>query len=120
MLCREKYRLSGCVHGKTFTKCGISRVLKGVQKKFFAPKKKKKQKIRGVQKIFLHPPKKKKKFLGRKNFFEGVFQAPAGILWLFVSTTTDTAKHHSVAVTLTMCESGAREPPTISQKAQKK
>ena len=38
--------------------------------------------VGGVQKIFLHPPKKKKVFLGRKNFFEGGFQASAGILWL--------------------------------------
>ena len=51
--------------------------------------------------------------LGQKKFFEGGFQASAGILWLFVSTTTDTAKHHSAAVTLTMRESGARMLPAI-------
>ena len=64
------------------------------------------------RKINSAPPQKKKKvFLGRKKFFEGGFQASAGILWLFVSTTTDIAKHHSVAVTLTMCESGSRDAP---------
>ena len=88
-----------------------NRVLKGVQKNFFAPKKKKKQNSGGCKKYFCTPPKKKKVFLGRKKFFEGGFQASAGILWLFVSTKTDTAKHHSVAVTLTMCESGARDAP---------
>ena len=87
------------------------RVLKGVQKKFFAPKKKKKKIRGGAKNIFAPPQKKKKSFFGRKFFFEGGFQTSAGILWLFVSTTTDTAKHHSVAVTLTMCESGARDTP---------
>ena len=84
-----------------------------MQKNFFAPKKKNKKKIGGCKKYFCTPPKKKKVFLGRKKIFEGGFQASAGILWFFVSTTTDTAKHHSAAVTLTMRESGARMFPAI-------
>ena len=64
-----------CVH---FSKGKIPRVLKGVQKKIFAPKKKKKEKSGGAKNIFAPPQKKKKFFWGEKNFLRGDFRLQQG------------------------------------------
>ena len=84
----------GCISQGMIGEGGCTQGPQGGAKKFFCTQKKKKRKVGGCKKYFCTPPKKKKSFFGAKKIFEGGFQASAGILWLFVSTTTDTAKHH--------------------------